>query len=69
MEQDDRSVTEEHEEKWALAQASHVTLVGTDDTMDMELDVEEVDGKVGSITTAAQSQMHSRHVPRLSTIA
>jgi hypothetical protein len=65
-EQDDQSVPEEHEEERALAEASHSTLAGTDDTMDMELDVDEADAEVGSITTAAQSRMHSRHVSRLS---
>jgi hypothetical protein len=29
--------------------------------MDMELDIDEADVKVGSITTAAQSRVHSRH--------
>lgn len=62
-EQDDQ---EEHEEERALAEPSHVTLAGTDDTTDMELDVDEADAEVGSITTAAQSRMHSRHVSRLS---
>jgi hypothetical protein len=65
-EKDDQSITEEHEEKRALAQASHVTLVGTHDTMDMELDIDEVDAEVSSVTTAAQCQMHLRHVSRLS---
>jgi hypothetical protein len=32
----------------------------------MELDVDEADAEVGSITTAAQSRVHSRHVSRLS---
>ena len=65
-EQDDQSIPEEHEEERALAEASHSTLAGTDDTMDMELDVDEADAEVGSITTAAQSRIHSRHVSRLS---
>ena len=65
-EQDDQSIPEEHEEEQALAEASHSTLAGIDDTMDMELDVDEADAEVGSITTAAQSRIHSRHVSRLS---
>ncbi|KAI0297544.1 hypothetical protein B0F90DRAFT_1912759 [Multifurca ochricompacta] len=54
------------EEDWALAEASHVAIAGEDDTIDMELDVDEADAEVGSITTAAQSRAHSRHVSRLS---
>lgn len=58
---------ESHEEEVALAEASHVALPGSDDTMDMELDIDEADAEVGSITTAAaHSQVHSRHVSRLS---
>jgi hypothetical protein len=65
-EQDDQSDLEEHEEERGLAEASRIALAGTDDTMDMELDVDEADAEVGSITTAAQSRVHSRHVSRLS---
>ena len=65
-EEDDQSVLEEHEEERVLGEASHIALAGTDDTMDMELDVDEADAEVGSITTAAQSRVHSRHVSRLS---
>ncbi len=57
---------EGHEEEQGLAEASHIALAGTDDTMDMELDVDEADAEVGSITTAAQSRVHSRHVSTLS---
>lgn len=57
---------ERHEEERVLAEASHVALVGSDDTMDMDFDVDEADVEVGSITTAAQSRVHSRHVSRLS---
>jgi hypothetical protein len=56
----------EEEEGRALAEASHIALPGSDDTMDMDLDVDEADAEVGSITTAAQSRIHSRHVSRLS---
>jgi len=66
-EQDNQDVPEGHEEERGLAEASHIALPGTDDTMDMELDVDEADAEVGSITTAAQSRVHSRHVSRLST--
>jgi hypothetical protein len=65
-EQDDQSVSDEHEEEHALAEASHDALPGSDDTVDMELDVDEADAEVGSITTAAHSRVHSRHVSRLS---
>jgi hypothetical protein len=65
-EQDNQDVPEGHEEERGLAEASHIALAGTDDTMDMELDVDEADAEVGSITTAAQSRVHSRHVSRLS---
>jgi hypothetical protein len=34
--------------------------------MDMELGIDEADAEVGSIMTAAQSRVHSRHVLRLS---
>ena len=57
---------EGQEEKRALTEASHIALADTDDTIDMELDVDEADAEVGSITTAAQSRVHSRHVSRLS---
>lgn len=63
-EQDNQDVPEGHEGEWGLAEASHIALA--DDTMDMELDVDEADAEVGSITTAAQSRVHSRHVSRLS---
>ncbi|KAH9991071.1 hypothetical protein BJV77DRAFT_1009835 [Russula vinacea] len=65
-EEDDQSVLDGYEEERVLAEASHIALAGTDDTMDMELDVDEADAEVGSITTAAQSRVHSRHVSRLS---
>jgi len=65
-EQDDQSVLEGYEGEQVLAEASRIALAGTDDTMDMELDVDEADAEVGSITTAAQSRVHSRHVSRLS---
>jgi hypothetical protein len=65
IEQDSLEADEE-EEGQALAEASHVALPGSDDTMDMELDVDEADAEVDSITTAAQSRVHSRHVSRLS---
>jgi len=69
--QDGQDDNERHEEEWVLAEASHVARVGSDDTMDMDLDVDEADvdeadAEVGSITTAAQSRVHSRHVSRLS---
>jgi len=57
---------EGHEEERVLAEASHVALVGSDDTMNMDFDVDEADAEVDSITTAAQSRAHSRHVSRLS---
>ena len=65
-EQDNQDISEEDEEERGLAEASHIALAGTDDTMDMELDIDEADAEVGSITTAAQSRVHSRHVSRLS---
>jgi hypothetical protein len=65
-EQDNRDVPEGQVEERGLDEASHIALAGTDDTMDMELDVDEADAEVGSITTAAQSRVHSRHVSRLS---
>lgn len=65
-EQDERHDPEGYEDERVLADASHVALVGSDDTMDMDLDVDEADAEVGSITTAAQSRVHSRHVSRLS---
>ncbi|KAI0285532.1 hypothetical protein BC826DRAFT_119175 [Russula brevipes] len=65
-ERDDQSVSDEHEEEHTLAEASHDALPGSDDTVDMELDVDEADAEVGSITTAAHSRVHSRHVSRLS---
>ena len=67
-EQDSQDVPEGDEEEQGLAEASHIALAGTDDTMDMELDidVDEADAEVGSITTAAQSRVHSRHVSKLS---
>jgi hypothetical protein len=65
-ERDDQSVSDEHEEEHALAEASHNALPGSDDTVDMELDVDEADAEVGSITTAAHSRVHSSHVSRLS---
>jgi len=57
----------EEEEGRALAEASCIALPGSDDTMDMDLDADEADAEVGSLTTAAQSRIHSRHVSRLST--
>lgn len=63
---DNQDVPEGYEEERGLAEASHIALAGTDDTMDMELDVDEADAEVDSITTAAQSRVHSRHVSRLS---
>ena len=63
-EQDGQDDSEGHEEERVLAEASHVALMGSDDTMD--LDVDEADAEVSSITTAAQSRVHSRHVSRLS---
>ena len=63
-EQDGQADSEGHEEERVLAEASHVALMGSDDTMD--LDVDEADAEVSSITTAAQSRVHSRHVSRLS---
>jgi len=65
-EQDNQGVPEGDEEERGLAEASHIALAGIDDTMDMELDIDEADAEVGSITTAAQSRVHSRHVSRLS---
>src|SRR5260221_7481879 len=64
--QDGQEDNERHEEERVLAEASHVALVGSDDTMDMDLDIDEADAEVRSITTAAQSRVHSRHVSRLS---
>jgi hypothetical protein len=52
---------EGYEEQY-LAEASHIALAGADDTIDMELDINEADVKVGSIMTAAQSRVHSHHV-------
>ncbi|KAF8257860.1 hypothetical protein EI94DRAFT_1692001 [Lactarius quietus] len=63
-EPDEQAVTEEHDEEPILAEVSHIAVTGADDTIDMEL--EEEDGEVGEITTAAQSRVHSRHVSRLS---
>ena len=67
-EQDSQDVPEGDEEEQGLAEASHIALAGTDDTMDMDLDidVDEADAEVDSITTAAQSRVHSRHVSKLS---
>jgi hypothetical protein len=65
-EQHEESLLEGHEEEQAVADASHIALAGADDTIDMELDVDEADAEVGNITTAAQSRVHSRHVSRLS---
>jgi len=65
QEQSEQDVPEGYEEQ-DLAEASHIALAGADDTMDMELDIDEADAEVGSITTAAQSRVHSRHVSRLS---
>lgn len=65
-EQDEQDDSEGHEEERVLAEASHVALMGSDDTMNMDLDVDEADAEVSSITTAAQSRIHSRHVSRLS---
>ncbi|KAH9992519.1 hypothetical protein BJV74DRAFT_962454 [Russula compacta] len=63
----DEDLPEGQEEELALAEVSHVALPGSDDTMDMELDIDEADAEVGSITTAAaHSRVHSRHVSRLS---
>jgi len=56
----------ERYEEQDLAEASHIALAGADDTMDMELDINEADVKVGSITTTAQSRDHSCYVSRLS---
>jgi hypothetical protein len=64
--QHDESILEGHEDEQAVADASHIALAGADDQIDMELDVDEADAEVGSITTAAQSRVHSRHVSRLS---
>ncbi|KAI0055919.1 hypothetical protein BV25DRAFT_1832763 [Artomyces pyxidatus] len=68
---------EEEPEEEGLAEASHVAHVAADETVDMDLDVEEDrfergergngdDEDMGSVTTAAQSRLHSRHVSRLS---
>ena len=65
-EQGNQDLPNEHEEERGLDEASRIALAGTEDTMDMELDVDEADAEVGSITTAAQSRVHSRHVSRLS---
>ncbi|KAI9451537.1 hypothetical protein F5148DRAFT_1290056 [Russula earlei] len=67
-EKDGQGVPEglEEEEEQSLVEASIVALASSDDTMDMELDVDEADAEVGSITTAAHSRIHSRHVSRLS---
>ena len=64
-EQHEENLLEGHEDEQAVAEASHIALAA-DDTIDMELDVDEADAEVGSITTAAQSRVHSRHVSRLS---
>jgi hypothetical protein len=61
-----KTFQKERYEEQDLAEASHIALAGADDTMDMELDIDEADVKVGSITTAAQSRDHSRYVSRLS---
>jgi hypothetical protein len=66
VEQGDGCLLEGHEEEQAVADASHIALAGADDTIDMELDVDEMDAEVGSITTAVQTRVHSRHVSRLS---
>ena len=39
-----------------VAEAAHIALAGADDTVDMELDINEADAEVGSITTPAQSR-------------
>ncbi|KAA1475416.1 hypothetical protein DENSPDRAFT_783512 [Dentipellis sp. KUC8613] len=65
----------EGEDDMGLAEASHVAHVAADETIDMdiEMDVEgnimgmgEDEGEQGSVTTTAQSRMHSRHVSKLS---
>ena len=61
----ERDVPEGYEEQ-DLAEASRIALAGADDMMDMELGIDEADAEVGSIMTAAQSRVHSRHVLRLS---
>ena len=43
-------------EEQGLAEAIHIALAGADDTMDIELDMDEADAEVGSITTTAQSR-------------
>jgi hypothetical protein len=60
----EQAETEPTEEEPMLADVSHIAVTGADDTFDMELD--ELDAEVGSITTAAQSRVHSRHVSQLS---
>jgi hypothetical protein len=65
-EQDDGNLPEGHEEEQAVADASHIALADADDSIDMELDVDDMDAEVGSIITAVQSRVHSRHISRLS---
>jgi hypothetical protein len=62
LEQED--VQAEHENQSITEERPGI--VGTHDTMDMELDIDEVDAEVSSVTTAAQCQMHLRHVSKLS---
>ena len=62
QEPEEQAVTEEES---TLAEASHIAVTGSDDTID-DMELEEEDAEVGNITTAAQSRVHSRHVSRLS---
>src|ERR1700761_8558743 len=64
-EPEEQAVVEVHEEPM-LAEVSHVAVTGADDTIDMDMELEEEDAEVCNITTAAQSRIHSRHVSRLS---
>ena len=66
-EPDEQAVAEVHEEaEPMLAEVSHIAVTGADDTIDMDMELEEEDAEVCNITTAAQSRVHSRHVSRLS---
>ncbi|THH17190.1 hypothetical protein EW146_g3571 [Bondarzewia mesenterica] len=64
---------EEPPEDEELAQASHTAHMTEGDTLDMSIDdgpIEDGDDETeeqGSVTTAPQSRLHSRHVSRLST--
>lgn len=57
-------IPEEEEPPEDVVEASHVVQLAEDQSVDMELDEDET--QEGSVTTAAHSRLHSRHVSRLS---